>query len=116
MKKRLGVKGAKPLADHLPSVTLAAKQLATEMTSHNAVRKDLRGEPPIAREHVQNNESVRGVLGQRGIRPEELPPEEDVKKLERRVMGEGRALEEGARGFPVGVGPMRGDVDERPDS
>lgn len=115
MKKRLGVKGAKPLADHLPSVTLAAKQLATEMTSHNAVRKDLRGEPPVTREHVQNNESVRGVLGQRGIRPEELPPEEDVKKLERRVMGEGRALEEGAKGFPAGDGRVPEGVDKRLD-
>lgn len=68
------------------------------------------------RKQEQNNESVRDVLGQRGIKPEELPPEEDVKKLERRVVGEGRALEEEAKGFPVGVGPMRGDVDERPDS
>lgn len=104
MKRRLGVKGSKPLADHLPSVTLAAKQLATEMTNHNVVRKDLHGEPPIAGEHVQNNAGVRGLLGQRGIRPEELPPEEDVRKLERRVLGEERRLERDAKGFPAQEG------------
>lgn len=104
MKRRLGVKGSKPLADHLPSVTLAAKQLATEMTNHNVVRNDLHGEPPIAGEHVQNNAGVRDLLGQRGIRPEELPPEEDVRKLERRVLGEERRLERDAKGFPAQEG------------
>ena len=104
MKKRLGVKGSRPLADHLPSVTLAAKQLATEMTNHNVEGKDLHGERPIAEEHVQNNVGVRDVLGRRGIRPEELPPEEDVRRLERRVTVETRRLEQEARGFPASKG------------
>lgn len=99
MKRRLGVRGQKPLADCLPSVTLAAKQLATEMTSYNAQTKDLQGERPISDEHVQNNQGVRTILGQRGIRPEELPPEEDVRKLERRVKGDTRVLEKDAQGF-----------------
>lgn len=98
-KRRLGVKGQKSLADCLPSVTLAAKQLATEMTSHNAQTKDLQGERPISDEHVQNNRGVRTILGQRGIRPEELSPEEDVRKLERRVKGDTRVLEKDAQGF-----------------
>ena len=104
MKKRLGVKGSRPLADHLPSVTLAAKQLATEMTNHNVEGKDLHGERPIAEEHVQNNVGVRDLLGRRGIRPEELPPEEDVRRLERRVTVETRRLEQEARGFPASEG------------
>ena len=104
MKKRLGVKGSRPLADHLPSVTLAAKQLATEMTNHNVEDKDLRGEPSIAEEHVQNNTGVRDLLGRRGIRPEELPPEEDVRRIERRVTVETRRLEQEARGFPASEG------------
>lgn len=99
MKRRLDVRGSKPLADHLPSVTLAAKQLAAEMTSHNVQAKDLQGEPPITDEHVQNNRGVRDILGQRGIKPEELPPEEDVRKLERRMKGDARVLETGAQGF-----------------
>lgn len=107
MKKRLGVRRSKPLADHLPAVTLAAKQLATEVTSHNVQVKDLQGEPPITDEHVQNNLGVRDLLGQRGIKPEELPPEEDVRKLERRVVGDKRKLEQGAQGFPSsGVLPV----------
>lgn len=80
-------------------MTLAAKQLAAEMTSHNVQAKDLQGEPPIADEHVQNNRGVRNILGQRGIKPEKLPPEEDVRKLERRMKGDARVLETGAQGF-----------------
>ena len=99
-----GRQRVEPLADHLPSVTLAAKQLATEMTNHNVEGKDLHGERPIAEEHVQNNVGVRDLLGRRGIRPEELPPEEDVRRLERRVTVETRRLEQEARGFPASKG------------
>lgn len=84
MKKRLGIKSG-ALADYLPTLTIAAKNLATEMTNYNVEQKDLRGEQSITDEHVQNNRSVRGMLGQRGIKPEELPPAEDIKKVERRV-------------------------------
>lgn len=48
----------------------------------------MRGEGSITDEHVQNNKSVRKMLGERGIKPENLPPEEDIKKLERRVRAE----------------------------
>jgi DNA-damage-inducible protein D len=82
MKERLGVREGRPLADFLPTLTIAAKGLATEMTSYNVEQKDLQGERPITKEHVQNNTSVRNMLGQRGIKPEELPPAEDIKKLE----------------------------------
>ena len=84
MKKRLGIKSG-ALADRLPTLTIAAKNLATEMTNYNVEQKDLYGEMDITAEHVQNNRSVRGMLGQRGIKPEELPPAEDIKKVERRV-------------------------------
>ena len=85
MKRRLGVKDNRPLADFLPTLTIAAKNLATEMTNYNVESNDLYGENAITKEHMQNNQSVRDMLGQRGIRPEELPPAEDIKKLERRV-------------------------------
>lgn len=74
----------RPLADFLPTVTIAAKNLATEITNYNVRQNDLQGEHAITGEHVQNNTSVRKMLGERGIKPEELPPEEDIKKLERR--------------------------------
>jgi len=92
MKTRLDVPDTRPLADFLPTVTLAAKNLATEMTNHNVKQNDLKGEPSITGEHVQNNRSVRDMLGDRGIKPEELPPEEDLKKLERRVSGTEKKL------------------------
>lgn len=91
MKNRLGVKSG-PLADHLPTLTIAAKNLATEMTNYNVEQKDLRGEPPITQEHVQNNKSVRGMLLERGIRPENLPPAENIKKVERRVAKEEKQM------------------------
>lgn len=85
MKERLGVKSNRPLADFLPTLTIAAKNLATEMTNYNVGQKDLQGESAITVEHVQNNSSVRSMLGERGIKPEKLPPAEDMKKLERRA-------------------------------
>ncbi len=91
MKKRLDVKSG-ALADYLPQVTIAAKNLATEMTNYNVEAKDLHGEPSIATEHVQNNRTVRSMLGQRGIKPEELPAAEDIKKVERRVAREEKEL------------------------
>ena len=94
MKNRLGVKSNRPLADFLPTLTIAAKNLATEMTNYNVENKDLHGELPITREHVQNNYSVRNMLGQRGIKPEDLPPAEDIKKLERKVARDEKKIEQ----------------------
>lgn len=91
MKQRLGIKSG-ALADYLPTLTIAAKNLATEMTNYNVEQKNLHGENRITAEHVQNNRSVRGMLGQRGIKPEELPPAEDIKKVERRVAKEEKSI------------------------
>lgn len=92
MKKKIGVSDKRPLADFLPTLTIAAKNLATEMTNYNVEEKDLQGEGAITTEHVQNNLSVREMLGTRGIKPEELPPSEDIKKLERRVKSQEKKL------------------------
>ena len=100
MKTRLGVKSNRPLADFLPTLTIAAKNLATEMTNYNVENKDLSGEPSITKEHVQNNQSVRAMLGQRGIKPEELPPSEDIKKLERRVARDDKKIEQTSQKLP----------------
>ena len=99
MKERYGVTSG-PLADHLPTLTIAAKNLATEMTNYNVEEKDLQGEGSITREHVQNNTSVREMLSQRGIKPEDLPPAEDIKKLERRVKRQEKTISEGAGKLP----------------
>jgi len=85
MKRKLGVPGKRPLADFLPTITITAKQLATEITNFNVKKNDLKGENRITNEHVKNNQDVRALLGKSGIKPEALPPEEDIKKLERRV-------------------------------
>ena len=92
MKERLGVKDNRPLADFLPTLSIAAKNLAAEMTNYNVEEKDLQGESAITGEHVQNNRSVRDMLGQRGIQPENLPAAEDIKKLERRVKSQEKKL------------------------
>jgi len=90
MKQRLGVKSNRPLADFLPTITIKAKDFATEITIFNVKDKDIHKGDEISWEHITNNESVRKLLLERGIKPEELPPEEDVKKLERRVKSEDR--------------------------
>ena len=103
MKLRLGIKSTRPLADFLPTLTIAAKNLATEMTNYNVEQKDLYGEQSITAEHVQNNVSVRQMLGQRGIKPENLPPAEDIKKVERRVASNEKKIEKTSSKLPKKV-------------
>ncbi|WP_439516431.1 DNA damage-inducible protein D [Sediminibacterium sp.] len=85
MKNKLLVPDNRPLADFLPTLTIKAKDFATELTSHNTVEKDLKGETQITTEHVENNKAVRKMLIERGVKPEQLPPGEDVKKLQRKL-------------------------------
>ena len=92
MKAKYGVKENRPLADFLPTLTIAAKNLATEMTNYNVTEKDMYGEESITDEHVDNNLSVRNMLNKRGIKPENLKPAEDLKKLERRVKSEDKKI------------------------
>ena len=88
MKQRLGMPQTRPLADFLPTISIKAKDFAAEMTSVNVQVKDLKGESSITKEHVDNNAAVRQMLIERGIVPENLPPAEDVKKVERRLESE----------------------------
>lgn len=104
MKQRLGVKANRPLADFLPTLTIAAKNLATEMTNYNVESNDLHGELSITQEHVQNNQTVRDMLGQRGIKPEELPAAEDIKKLERKVSRDEKNIEKDSQKLPKNKG------------
>lgn len=92
MKKKLGIPSTKPLADFLPKLTIKAKDFANELTSHNVVEKDLKGQTPIAQEHVDNNKAVRNMLAKRGVKPETLPPDEDVKKLSRKLDNEEKQI------------------------
>lgn len=92
MKAKYGVKENRPLADFLPTLTIAAKNLATEMTNYNVTEKDMYGEENITNEHVDNNLSVRSMLNKRGIKPENLKPAEDLKKLERKVKIENKKI------------------------
>ncbi len=88
MKAHWRVPNNRPLADFAPTIILKAKDFATEITIHNARENMMRSELQISREHVTNNIAVRNTLIDRGIRPESLPPAEDVKKVERRLTSE----------------------------
>ena len=88
MKAHWRVPNMRPLADFAPTIILKAKDFATEITFHNAREQCMRSEPQISTEHVTNNQAVRETLLSRGIRPESLPPAEDVKKVERRLSSE----------------------------
>ena len=92
MKRRLSVPKGRPLADFLPTLTIKAKDFATELTSHNVIDKDLHGETAISKEHVDNNAAVRNILKERGVRPESLPPAEDASKVRRKLEAESKKV------------------------
>ena len=100
LKNKMGIPEGRPLVDFLPTITIRAKDLATEMTNFNIKKDDLQGEYQITKEHVRNNKDVRTLLGNRGIVPEELPPAEDIKKLERRVNKNAKQLPKAGKTFP----------------
>ncbi|MFA5233426.1 MAG: DNA damage-inducible protein D [Sulfurimonas sp.] len=87
MKERWNIKN-KPLADFMPTILLKAKDFATEITIYNAKEKGMRSENQISNEHVTNNKAVRDTLISRGITPENVKPEEDIKKVERKLASE----------------------------
>jgi DNA-damage-inducible protein D len=96
MKSKLKVPKGRPLADFLPAITIKAKDFANEITSFNIKRDDLKTEQAISKEHVENNQRVRGVLKSRGIAPELLPAAEDIKKVERRLHSDVKKLSKDA--------------------
>jgi DNA-damage-inducible protein D len=85
MKNKLNVPDGKPLADYLPTLSIKAKDFATELTSHNVVEKDIKSNEKISKEHVDNNLAVRKILVQRGVKPEQLPASEDINKVKRKL-------------------------------
>lgn len=88
LKRRFAVPDGRPVADFLPTVSIKAKDFAAAMTAENAQIKNLNGVAAIEREHVENNLGVRKIMIERGLAPENLPPAEDVKKVERRLVSE----------------------------
>lgn len=102
MKNKLGVPDNRPLADFLPTITIKAKDFANEITVFKTKQDDLKSEPAITKEHVQNNSDVRQLLIARDIVPEKLPADEDVKKIERRLESEKKKLPKSAQSLPKG--------------
>jgi DNA-damage-inducible protein D len=88
MKSQWKVPDGRPLADFAPTIILKAKDFAAEITIFNARQHQMGSEAAVSKEHVTNNAAVRNTLLERGIRPESLPPAEDVKKVERRLLSE----------------------------
>jgi DNA-damage-inducible protein D len=97
LKRKMGVPDSRPIADFLPTISIKAKDLAAEMTGLNVQNKDLKGQTKIEKEHIDNNLAVRNMLTQRGIVPENLPPAEDVKKLQRKFEGDEKKLLKGSK-------------------
>jgi len=97
LKRKMGIPESRPVADFLPTISIKAKDLAAEMTGLNVQSKDLKGQTKIEKEHVDNNLAVRNMLTQRGIIPENLPPGEDVKKLQRKLDGDEKKLLKGTK-------------------
>ena len=98
MKIKWNIKN-KPLADYMPTILLKAKDFATEITIFNATQHQMQTENQISHEHITNNKTVRDTLISRGITPENLPPEEDVKKVERKLNSENKKSLKNNKGF-----------------
>ena len=97
MKRRLKTPKGRALADFLPTITIKAKDFANEITNFSIKRDYLHTEAQITREHIKNNREIRKLLGRRKIKPEELPPAEDVKKVEKRLIVEEKSLSQEAK-------------------
>lgn len=85
LKRKMNIPENRPLADFLPTISIKAKDFAAEMTGLNVQSKDLKGQNPIEKEHIDNNTAVRKMLAERGIFPENLPAADDVKKIRRKL-------------------------------
>jgi DNA-damage-inducible protein D len=92
MKIRRGIKESQPLADFMPTILLKAKDFATEITIYNAKENKMTSEDQISQEHITNNASVRDTLISRGIVPENIKPEQDIKKVQRKIASEDKKL------------------------
>ena len=92
LKNKIGVPDNRPVADFLPTISIKAKDLAAEMTGLNVQSKDLKGQSPIEKEHIDNSSAVRKMLLERGIKPENLPAAEDVKKLHRKLEADNKKI------------------------
>lgn len=97
LKRKMNIPTSRPLADFLPTISIKAKDFAAELTSVNVQTKDLQSETMITQEHIDNNAAVRRILLERGVVPEDLPAEEDVKKVERRLASEKKKAIENKR-------------------
>jgi DNA-damage-inducible protein D len=92
LKNKMGAPDNRPVADFLPTISIKAKDLAAEMTGLNVQTKDLKGQSPIEKEHIDNSNAVRKMLLKRGIKPENLPVAEDVKKLQRKLEADNKKV------------------------
>jgi DNA-damage-inducible protein D len=92
LKRKMGVPANRPVADFLPTISIKAKDLAAEMTGLNTQSKDLKGQAPIENEHIENSTAVRNMLLERGIRPENLPPADDIKKIQRKIESDNKKV------------------------
>ena len=97
LKKKMGIPDNRPVADFLPTISIKAKDLAAEMTGLNVQTKDLKGHDPIEKEHIDNSSAVREMLTKREIFPENLPPAEDVKKLQRKLESDEKKMLKGKK-------------------
>ena len=97
LKRKLRVPASRPVADFLPTISIKAKDLSAEMTGLNVQTKDLKGQTKIEKEHIENNHAVRKMLIERDIVPENLPPAEDVKKIQRKLDADAKKVLKGAK-------------------
>ncbi len=92
LKKIRKIPPKRSLADFDSHVELKAKDFALAMTDHNIKEKDIRGKEAMNTEVVKNSRETRQALLNRGIKPEHIKPEEDLKLVESRKNKEAKRI------------------------
>lgn len=93
LKKMRGIPNERALADFDTDVELKAKSFALGMTDHNIRTQNLMGRDRLETEVKANSVATRNALLARGIVPEKLKAEEDIKKIEKRRAKEQQAID-----------------------
>ena len=82
LKKIRKIPTGRSLADFDTHVELKAKDFTLAMTDHNIKDKNIYGKDAMNNEVIKNSKATRQTLLSRGIRPENLKPDEDLKAIE----------------------------------
>ncbi len=88
LKQKRWIPENRALADFDTEVELRAKDFIYAMTDHNIRKNDIQWKEALEEELISSSHATRTALLGRGIMPENLIPQEDLKHIGKRKRGE----------------------------